>query len=259
MEDYGLVSIITPNWNCAHYISETIKSVQAQTYQNWEMIIVDDCSTDESESLLELFLKSDSRIRLLRNAEKSGAAISRNYALREARGRWVAFLDADDLWLPNKLERQLQFMIKFGYRFTYTCYQEMDEVSDDTGVVVRGPKHISKFGMYLFCWLGCLTVMYDRNAIGLIQVPDIKKNNDYAMWLEVSRNEDCHLLDETLAKYRRGRVGSISSHNYMTLMRWHYNLWHEAENKSIGISLFLTFVNLVCGMYKKMFYVKRVS
>ena len=102
MQDYGLVSIVTPNWNCSKYICETIKSVQAQTYQNWEMIIVDDCSTDNSEEVVTPFLKLDKRIRFLKNGKNSGAAVSRNNALREAKGRWIAFLDSDDLWLPEK-------------------------------------------------------------------------------------------------------------------------------------------------------------
>lgn len=257
MHDYGLVSIITPNWNCAKYISETIRSVQAQTYRNWEMIIVDDCSTDNSEQVVKPYSDMDNRIRLLKNEKNSGAAVSRNYALREAKGWWIAFLDSDDLWAPDKLEKQLKFMTAGGYHFSYTAYKEIDDSSAETGVLISGPGKVSKFGMFAFCWPGCLTVMYDREYVGLVQIEDIKKNNDYAMWLKVCRKAKCYLLKEPLALYRRGRKGSISTHGYSTMIRWHYKLWHEAEGMNPLASVFWTGMNLVCGVYKKLRYVKR--
>lgn len=186
-----------------------------------------------------------------------GAAVSRNNALKRAKGRWIAFLDSDDLWEPDKLEKQLRFMVENNYHFSYTGYQEIDNYGKETGCVISGPKHISKIGMYSFCWPGCLTVMYDREAIGLLQIADIKKNNDYAMWLKISQIADCHLLDEVLAKYRRGRVGSVSTHSCTTMIKWHYKLWHEAMEKSHFSSTFWTGMNLVCGVFKKFHYVKR--
>ena len=116
--------------------------------------------------------------------------MSRNTALRHAKGRWIAFLDSDDLWGPTKLEKQIKFMEENGYAFSYTGYQEIDSDSKTTGVFVSGPKHVTKQGMYNFCWPGCLTVMYDASKIGLIQIEDIKKNNDYAMWLKVIKKCD---------------------------------------------------------------------
>lgn len=257
MTDCGLVSIITPNWNCAGYVTKTIQSVQAQTYGNWEMIIVDDCSTDNSDLIIKPLLELDSRIRLLKNPKNMGAAMSRNYALREAKGRWIAFLDSDDLWAPEKLEKQLEFMARNGYHFSYTAYKEIDDSSAETGVLISGPGKVSKFGMFAFCWPGCLTVMYDKEHVGLVQIEDIKKNNDYAMWLKVCRKAKCYLLNEPLALYRRGRKGSISTHGYSTMIRWHYKLWHEAEGMNPVASVFWTGMNLVCGVYKKLRYVKR--
>lgn len=251
------VSIIMPSYNCGKYVEETIRSVQAQTYQNWEIIFVDDCSTDDTiKRVLEL-QKLDSRIKLFKNPANSGAAISRNNALKEATGRWIAFLDSDDLWEPKKLEKQIRFMEKNEYKFTYTCYKEIDTESNETGICISGPKHITKTGMFAFCWPGCLTVMYDASAIGLIQIEDIKKNNDYAMWLKVCKKADCYLMPEVLAKYRRGRSGSISTHGYSTLIKWHYKLWREAEKRGMFVSAFWTFVNLICGVYKKLTYVER--
>ena len=245
-----------PSYNCGEFVEDTIRSVQAQTYQNWEIIFLDDCSTDDTMSIVKKLREEDSRIRLFQNKINSGAAVSRNKALREAKGRWIAFLDSDDLWEPTKLEKQVRFMEKNGYKFSYTCYQEMDADGKRTGVEVSGPKHVTKAGMYAFCWPGCLTVMYDALAVGLIQIEDIKKNNDYAMWLKVCKKADCYLLPEVLAKYRRGRSGSVSSHSIRTMIGWHYKLWHEAESRGVFASLWYTSVNLLCGFYKKLRYVK---
>ena len=253
MED--LVSIIMPSYNTGKYIAESIKSVLAQTYENWELIIVDDCSTDDTDDVVAAFL-TDKRIRYLKNKKNSGAAISRNRALREAKGRWIAFLDSDDLWKPQKLEKQISFMKQKQYAFSYTNYREIDENSKENGVSVTGPKKITKRGMYNYCWPGCLTVMYDANVVGLIQIKDIKKNNDYAMWLQVCKKADCYLLDEQLAMYRKGRSGSISSHGYMTLMKWHYKLFKEADRHNTVHAMIRTVINLFFGIWKKFRYVK---
>lgn len=254
-----LVSIIMPSYNCGKYVEETIRSVQSQSYQNWEVIFMDDCSTDDTIRKVSALREEDSRIRLYQNISNLGAAVSRNNALREAKGRWIAFLDSDDIWETEKLEKQIRFMEEYDYAFSYTGYQEIDDTSNPKGIFVSGPKRVSKKGMYNFCWPGCLTVMYDASKIGLIQIEDIKKNNDYAMWLKVCKKADCYLLDECLARYRRGRAGSVSSHSIKTMIGWHYKLWHEAEKRSVITSLWLTGVNLVCGLYKKKKYVKRVQ
>lgn len=253
-----LVSIIMPSYNTGRFIAETIESVIAQTYTNWELIIVDDCSTDNTDDVVSPYL-SDERVRYIKNEKNSGAAVSRNRALRKAKGRWIAFLDSDDLWLPEKLEKQLNFMNENGYYFSYTNYEEIDENGCKRGVRVTGPKRVTKIGMYNYCWPGCLTVMYDAAVIGLIQVEDIKKNNDYAMWLEVCKKANCYLLDETLALYRRGRLGSVSTHGYMTLIMWHYKLFRDIECKNVTTALLFTCRNLVFGVYKKLRYIKVIE
>lgn len=249
-----LVSIIMPSYNTAGFIAETIRSVIAQTYENWELIIVDDCSTDNTDAVVAEFL-ADTRIRYIKNEQNSGAAISRNRALREARGRWIAFLDSDDLWLPEKLEKQIAFMKEKGYAFSYTDYAEIDESSHSNGRIVTGPRRITKHRMYDYCWLGCLTVMYDAKVVGLIQIADIRKNNDYAMWLKVCKKAECYLLNETLAKYRK-RLGSISNHGCMQLIKWHYKLFREVESNNGFVSLILTIRNMFWGVWKKIKYVK---
>lgn len=249
-----LVSVIMPSYNTGDFIKETIKSVMVQTYPTWELIIVDDCSTDNTDEVVSEFME-DSRIRYIKNEYNSGAAVSRNRALREAKGKWIAFLDSDDLWEPDKLQKQILFMKNNGYHFTYTNYIEIDEQSKANGKSVTSPKRITKHGMYNYCWMGCLTVMYDADAVGLIQIADIKKNNDYAMWLKICKKANCYLLDETLASYRK-RSGSISNHGYMKLLKWHYRLYREAENKSMISSFILTVRNLFFGVLKKLRYVK---
>ena len=248
------VSIIMPSYNTVEYISQSIASVQEQTYADWELIIVDDCSTDNTDEIVKPFL-SDKRIKYIKNETNSGAAVSRNRALREAKGKWIAFLDSDDLWTPDKLQKQLSFMKENGYHFSYTNYIEIDEKSISNGTSVTGPKKITKHKMYDYCWMGCLTVMYDAETVGLIQIEDIKKNNDYAMWLKVCRKTDCFLLDETLAKYRK-RSGSISNHGYIKLIKWHYRLYKQAEKKNAFASAVLTVRNLGWGVWKKIRYVK---
>ena len=251
----GLVSIIMPSYNTASYIGETIQSVLNQTYQSWELIIVDDCSTDNTNEVV-LSIKDD-RIKYFRNKNKSGAAVSRNKALREAKGKWIAFLDSDDLWLPEKLEKQISFMVQKDFSFSYTNYEEIDVEGNRTGIKVTGPKRVTKIGMFNYCWPGCLTVMYDAEKIGLIQIEDIKKNNDYAMWLKVCKKSDCYLLDEYLGKYRKGRAGSVSTHSIKTMIRWHYKLFREAEKQGKIRSMINTGRNMVFGFYKKKRYVKR--
>ena len=254
MED--LVSIIMPSYNTEEYISKSIESVLTQTYKNWELIIVDDCSSDKTDEVVRSYL-SDNRIHYLKNEKNCGAAYSRNTALREAKGKWIAFLDSDDLWMPEKLEKQLSFMKSNGYFFSYTNYEEIDVNGKQTGVKVTGPRKVTKTGMYNYCWPGCLTVMYDSNIIGLVQIENIKKNNDYAMWLKVCHKADCYLLDECLAQYRKGRLGSVSTHSIKTMIGWHYKLYREAEAQIIIVALFNTFRNMIFGLYKKKRYVTR--
>lgn len=251
----GQVSIIMPSYNTGRFISETIESVLAQSYSNWELIIVDDCSTDDTDEVVGQYL-TDERIRYIKNKNNSGAAVSRNRALREAKGKWIAFLDSDDLWEPDKLEKQISFMGNNEYSFSYTNYEEIDAEGNKTGVSVTGPKRITRAGMYNYCWPGCLTVMYDRENVGLVQIENIKKNNDYAMWLKVCKKADCFLLDEVLGQYRRGRAGSISTHSYSALIKWHYRLFRVCDQRNPVVASLFTVRNLFFGVIKKIKYVK---
>lgn len=147
----GLVSVIMPSWNTSNFIAESIQSVIDQTYENWELIIVDDCSTDNTDEVVARF--TDKRIRYFKNEKNNGAALSRNRALREARGEWIAFLDSDDLWSPKKLEHQISFMNEHGYTLSYTEYEKIDEESKPLQIYVSGPEKVNKHKMYNYDYI----------------------------------------------------------------------------------------------------------
>lgn len=255
MASQDLVSIIMPTYKCGRFIADSIKSVQAQTYKNWELIIVDDCSNDGTVGTVLDLKKEDARINLYQNSANSGAAITRNTALRNAKGRWIAFLDSDDLWEPTKLEKQIKFMEENRYAFSYHEYVEIDEQDKELGVKVSGKERVSKFDMFACCWPGCLSVMYDAQKIGLIRINDIKNNNDTAMWLKVIRKADCFLLPECLGKYRR-RANSITPKPLWKRIWAHYPLFRAAEKMNPIAATFWVIMNVFGNAYKKMRYVK---
>ena len=250
-----LVSIIMPSYNTAKYISNSVKSIQAQTYSNWELIIVDDCSTDNSIEVIKSF--NDPRIKLYKNKRNRGAAISRNHALKVAKGKWIAFLDSDDIWVPEKLEKQIMYMKKNNYAFTFTDYRICLN-----GVwmpyINIGPDVVNKRRMYDYCYFSTITVMYDREKIGLIQIANLKKNNDYAMWLKAIEKSNAYRLPECLSYYIK-HEGSISSGSKAKLIKWHYLLFRKGMKKGAVVSGILTLNNLVHGVWKKYYYKKSIS
>ena len=258
LKNKELVSVITPAFNSERFISETINSVLSQTYQNWELLIVDDCSKDKTAEIVASFQENDSRIKYFYNSTNKGSAFSRNLALQKAKGKWIAFLDSDDLWNPDKLEKQIEFMKKNDFHFSYTNYCEIDENSKEKGILISGPKVISKKLMKAYCWPGCLTVMYDAEKIGIMQSAEIKINEEYALWIKIAKNVNCYLLDENLAKYRK-HDNSLTSQSYLKLIKWHYLMFRKSENKNIFSALFFTLGNIIFGTYKKIFYRKKTS
>lgn len=250
----GLVSIIMPSWNTAKWISESIESVINQTYKNWELIIVDDCSTDNTDEIVKLF--SDKRIKFFKNEKNSGAALTRNRALREAQGEWIAFLDSDDLWNPDKLEKMISFMQSNNYVFAYHNYEKIDEESKPINIYVSGPKIVSKRRMYHYGYPGCLSFMYSAKYYGLIQIKDIKKNNDYAILLKLCKKANCYLLPENMAKYRI-RKKSISHDKLSKKLKSHYDLFHLCDEKPVLIAFWFACWNMWYGVWKKKKYERR--
>lgn len=253
----GLVSIIMPSWNTERFIAETIQSVIDQTYVNWELLIVDDCSSDNTDEVVASF--KDDRIKYLHNEKNSGAALTRNKAMREARGEWIAFLDSDDVWMPKKLEHQISFMMKNGYSFSYTEYEKIDEESKPLNIYVTGPDKVNKHKMYNYDYIGQLTMMYSAKEFGLIQIKDIKKNNDYAIRLQLYKKEGacCYLLKENLAKYRI-RKKSISHDKLSKKLKSHYDLFHICDEKSALAAFWYACWNMFFGILKKKKYEKSV-
>lgn len=247
----GLVSIIMPSWNTGKYIAESIQSVLAQTYTNWELIIVDDCSTDNTDEVIANFC--DKRIRYLKNTQNSGAALTRNRALREANGEWIAFLDSDDIWLPEKLERQIEFMKKNSYVFSYHDFEKIDEVGKSLEITVTGPEIVTRSMMYNYGYPGCLTFMYNAKFMGVVQIKDIKKNNDYAILLKLCKKADCYLLKENLAQYRI-REKSISHDKFWKKIKSHYDLFHVCDEQSVLFALWYACWNMFYGVLKKFQY-----
>lgn len=251
----GLVSVIMPSWNTEKFIAESIQSVINQTYTNWELIIVDDCSTDYTDDVVDSF--HDNRIRYYRNEKNLGAALTRNKALREARGEWIAFLDSDDLWMPEKLEHQVKFMRENGYSLSYTEYEKIDEESNPLSIYVSGPDKVNKRRMYNYDYIGQLTMMYSAKKFGLIQIKDIKKNNDYAIRLQLYKKPatSAYLLKENLAKYRVRKV-SISHDKFRRKFKSHYELFHMCDEKPAMIAMWYTCWNMFFGVLKKKIYEK---
>lgn len=244
-----LVSIVMPAYNNEAYVAASVRTVLAQTHRNWELLFVDDASADRTVEIVEAF--RDPRIRVFRNGKNQGAALSRNRALREAKGKWIAFLDADDWWHPEKLERQLRFMKEKDYAFTCTDHRR-NAGGRWADSARTGPMRLTKRGMYRYCYIYTGTVMFDREKIGLVQIADLKKNNDYAMWLKIVEKADCHRLPECLAFYIK-HGGSISSGSKIKLVRWHYALFRRGQGFGPCVSALLTANNLFFGIFKKLF------
>lgn len=222
-----LVSIITPSYNSSEFISNTINSVLSQTFHNWELIIIDDCSKDNSIEVISQWCEKDSRIQLIQLTENSGAAVARNKGIEVARGRYIAFLDSDDKWLPDKLEKQLQFMRDNQYNFTFTAYNKVNPDGDYLGEL--GVPHRIKYSDLLKkCEIGCLTAMYDTEELGKVYMPLIRKRQDLGLWLKLlKQTEYAFGLNQVLASYTV-RNDSISSNKRKAAI-YTWKLYREVE------------------------------
>jgi glycosyltransferase involved in cell wall biosynthesis len=231
MNKINKVSIITPLYNSEEFISETIESVLSQSYNNWEMIIADDCSTDNGINNVKKYQKEDQRIKLIQLKENSGAAVARNEGIKLANGKYIAFLDSDDLWHPEKLEKQISFMKENDYAFTYTNYQKISESGNLTDIIVESPSKLGYKKALHTNYIGCLTAIYDTEKLGKIYMPEIRKRQDYGLWLKILKEVDGHGLNENLAYYRV-RNSSVSA-NKFKLIKYNWKLYRDIENLSM--------------------------
>ncbi len=227
-----VVSVVTALYNSASFIGETIESVLAQSFSDWEMIIVDDCSTDNSASIAAGYSEKDSRIVIISLKENGGAAISRNTAIEAAKGRYIAFLDSDDRWHHDKLEKQLAFMQKSNFAFTHTWFEKYDEEGNSLGVIVTPPESMNYKSLLKSNRIGCLTVIYDTEKLGKVFMPLIRKRQDYGLWLKILKSgTDIHVLPENLAFYSV-RSGSISD-NKLEMVKYNWMLYRKVEKFDI--------------------------
>ncbi len=246
-----LVSIITPTYNCAKFIARTIDSVLAQTYKNWEMIIVDDRSQDNTREIVEEYMKNEPRIQYHLLDENSGAAVARTTAMKLAGGYYMAFLDSDDIWLPDKLERQITWMRENNYAFSCTAYEQIDEDDNSLGRVIKTVKRTNYNRLLLDCPVGNSSVVYDVEKMGKFEVPNIRKRNDDALWLQMLKKEKYIWgMPDVLMKYRI-RKNSISS-NKFKVIKYHWILYREIEHLSVVRSAF----HICCWGVIKMLHIK---
>lgn len=219
----GLVSIVTPVYNAERFIAETIKSVQNQTYTEWELLLVNDSSSDGSVAVISKLATEDPRIRLVNLAENSGAAVARNAGLAAANGQYIAFVDSDDCWTETKLSDQLAFMQQSGSVFSYTNFALVNEVGEVLKEKVSLPERLTYSGLLKNTAIACSTVVIDREAVGDFTMPLVRKGQDTATWLKLMRERSIAAdgLNKVLNYYRQVE-GSISSDRMGALRRtWH--------------------------------------
>ncbi|WP_139822725.1 glycosyltransferase family 2 protein [Tuberibacillus sp. Marseille-P3662] len=244
-----LVSIITPSYNSSDYIEEAISCVKNQTYENWEMIIVDDCSTDNSREIIQKQVSYDQRIRFIPLKENSGAAVARNNAISAANGRYIAFLDSDDLWMPQKLVEQVDFMERNDLAFTFTQYSVIDQNGEEVNEVINIPRVIDYKGLLKNTIIGCLTVMINIEKTGLVEMPNIRTRQDFALWLSIlKRGFKAYGIQKKLAQYRVVK-GSISSNKFKAAKR-NWEIYREIENHGLMYSSWC-FINYIFHAIKK--------
>lgn len=247
----SLVSIITPSYNSQEYIDKTIESIQAQSYTNWELVITDDSSTDNTVDIVKYFQEEDSRIKLFVLDKNQGAGVARNNSIKKATGRYIAFCDSDDIWKPNKLQIQLKFMIENKIQFTYSSYEVIDN-QNNLIKLVKVPHIITYKSMLIYNNVGCLTAMYDSKTLGKIYMPIMRKRQDYALWLIIlSKIPFAKGLNESLACYRI-REESISRNKYK-LVYYNWLVYRKALKQSrmkSTILLLIFFLSLVLNQKK---------
>ncbi len=227
-----LVSIVTPVYNAEKFISETIDSIQNQTYKDWELILVDDCSSDSSYDIISEYMKNDKRIRYIKLEKNSGAAVSRNTGIKNAKGRFIAFVDSDDIWLPKKLEKQVNYMLDKKLGFSFTSYRYMKEDGTKTNKIAKAPKKINYNGLLKNTIIGCSTVVLDRKIIGDFLMPLVKKGQDTATWLMILRSQKyAYGIEEVLVDYRL--VGNSLSSNKIKALKRTWNTYRNVEKLNI--------------------------
>ncbi|MDG5786702.1 glycosyltransferase family 2 protein [Evansella sp. AB-P1] len=227
-----LISIITPAYNSERFIRDTVESVLRQTFTNWEMIIVDDYSSDQTIEIIKEYMEQDERIKLIQLERNSGPAVARNTAMEHARGRYFAFLDSDDQWLPEKLEKQLTFMEENDIAFSYTNYIKINERGEEVCSVGNIPPKVNYHQLLKENVIGCLTVMLDTEKTGKVKMVNIRSRQDYVLWLSIcKKGHTAYCLQEVLSVYRV--VENSLSSNKIKMAKQNWKVYREIEKLSL--------------------------
>ncbi|WP_137222141.1 glycosyltransferase family 2 protein [Shewanella sp. MEBiC00475] len=241
-----LVSIIMPSYNSARTIAQSIDSVLAQSYSNWELLITDDKSNDDTVSLINQYVAKDARIHLFQNTENLGAGGSRNRSIEEANGKYIAFLDSDDLWLANKLAVQINYMLQHQITLSYAWYQKFSDEGD--GGCVESKLTVTYQQLLYGNVIGCLTAVYDAEILGKRYMPLIRKRQDMGLWLDILKDIDmAHAIPKVLAKYR---VDSGMTQNKLMVLKWQWLFYRQVLNFGIIKSTVCFFVYAIKGFVK---------
>jgi glycosyltransferase involved in cell wall biosynthesis len=252
-----LVSILTPTYNTEKFIRSTIESAKNQTYTNWEMILVDDASTDNTVAIIEEFVKKDSRIKLFKLPENRGNGFARNAALEKATGKYIAYLDADDLWFPEKLEKQIQFLKANNLHFTFSFYDSIDEEGNDLNRRVESPNPLTYKQLFFCNYVGNLTAIYDVDYFGKIILETSQKRQDWRIWLTILKQiKIAKPIPESLAFYRI-RKDSVSSSKFK-LIKHNFGVYREFHGYNIVFSVLLMMRFLFTQLIIKPKYIKKI-
>jgi glycosyltransferase involved in cell wall biosynthesis len=252
-----LVSIITPTFNAEKYIRATIESVQNQSYHNWEMILVDDASTDETVSIIKEFTQKDNRLKLTELPKNSGNGFARNVALEKAAGKYIAYLDADDLWFPMKLENQIQFLKANNLPFTFSFYDCIDEEGNSLNRRVEAPLELTYDQLFFCNYVGNLTAIYDVDFFGKIVIEATQKRQDWRLWLTILKQiEVTKPVPEILALYRI-RKDSISASKFK-LIKHNFGVYRDFHGFNFVFSVLLMTRFLFTQLIIKPKYIKKI-
>lgn len=252
-----LVSILIPTYNIEKFIRSTIESVQNQTYTNWEMILVDDASTDKTVSIIEEFAQKDNRIKLFKLPENRGNGFARNAALEKATGKYIAYLDADDLWFREKLEKQIQFLKANNLHFTFSFYDSIDEEGNDLNRRVESPNPLTYKQLFFCNYVGNLTAIYDADYFGKIILETTQKRQDWRIWLTILKQiKTVKPVPEPLAFYRI-RKDSVSSSKFK-LIKHNFGVYREFHGYNFVFSVLLMIRFLYTQLIVKKQYIKKI-
>lgn len=234
----GLISIITPVYNAEEFIVQTIESVQAQTYNDWELLLIDDCSTDSSAELIRSFTDNDNRIRYVKLNKNSGAAVTRNTGLAMAKGRYIAFLDSDDIWKAQKLEKQMELIKEKDIGFVFTSYRYIMQDGSPMSKVARAPEKIDYNGLLKNTIIGCSTVLIDKKIIGDFRMANVRRGQDTATWLQLLKKTDyAYGIYDDLVWYRV--VSGSLSDNKFTAIKRTWNTYRNVEHLSLPKAMYV--------------------